>query len=105
MVGAISHIGQGHKAAIRGDMLSAHAFYKKAQQLLIQSPHPEPRRRRMIKELGEILSNKRKSLSLDLMPEDFYNPEQTLSRESPGDAILQAQANKQEPPTDTQINL
>jgi len=83
MVDVVSHIGQGHKAINRGDILTAHAFYKKAQQSLIQSPHPDPRRHRMIKEVGEILQNKRKALNLDLMPENFYNPpESTASAEA-----------------------
>lgn len=76
MVDVVSHIGQGHKATNRGEILTAHAFYKKAQHSLIQSPHPDPRRHRMIKELGEILQSKRRALNLDLMPESFYNPEE-----------------------------
>ncbi len=74
MVDVISLIGQGHKATNRHDVLTAHAFYKKAKHILAHAPHPDPRRFRMIKELGEILANKRRALSLDLMPENFYNP-------------------------------
>ena len=75
MVAVVSHVGQGHKAMSRGDGLSAQAFYKKAQQLLVQSSHPDPRRQRMIKELSELLGKKRSSLSEDLMPETHLNPE------------------------------
>lgn len=74
MVDVISHIGQGHKASIRRDVLTAHAFYKKAKHILAHSPHPDPRRHQMIKELNEILANQRRALSLSLMPENYYNP-------------------------------
>lgn len=75
MVSVISYIGQGHRAMNRGDVLSAHAFYKRAQQTLIQSSHSDPRRHRMIKEISEMLQSKRRFLSTDLMPETQYNPE------------------------------
>lgn len=70
MVSAMSYIGQGHKATARGDGFSAHAFYQKAQHLLMESTHPDPKRMRMIKEMGEILAGNRDTLSRDLMPED-----------------------------------
>jgi hypothetical protein len=73
MVSAISFIGQGHKATARGDGFSAHAFYQKAQHLLMESTHQEPKRMRMIKEMGEILAGNREKLSLDLMPEEKAN--------------------------------
>lgn len=110
MVNVISYIGQGHKAINRGDFLSAQAFYKKAQQNLIQSPHADPRRHRMIKELGEILNNRRKSISLDLMAEAFYNPEEVSPNINRG-TTRQAEHRKQtrtfnpQPTLDTQINL
>ncbi len=74
MVAVISHVGQGHKRVRRGDILGAHAFYKKAQQLAMQSSHPDTRRHRCIKELTEMLTNKRQALSLDIMPESHLNP-------------------------------
>ncbi|BFM16092.1 hypothetical protein R50073_22750 [Maricurvus nonylphenolicus] len=77
MVDVVSHIAQGHKALNRSDILTAHAFYKRAQQTLSQSAHSDHRRHRMIKELGEILSNRRKSLSTDLMPETHFNPDES----------------------------
>lgn len=69
MADVISHIAQGHKAAIRGDFLNADAFYKKAKHSLVQNPHADDRRNRMIKEIGEINSGRRASLSTDLMHE------------------------------------
>jgi hypothetical protein len=75
MVDAISMIGQGHKAMNRSNPLSAHAYYKKARQLLIQSTHSDERRRQMSKELAEILDGKRTSISQTLMPETYLNPD------------------------------
>ncbi|WP_439134162.1 hypothetical protein [Pseudomaricurvus sp.] len=74
MIGVISHVGQGHKAIRRRDLLSAHAFYKKAQQLLIQSSHPDTRRHEFIKEVSEMLNNNRSAISPRLMPETHLNP-------------------------------
>lgn len=75
MVEVLTHVGQGHKAQRRHDVLSAHAFYKKAQQLLMHSSHPDKRRHRFIKELSEMLANKRVAVSEDIMPENHLNPE------------------------------
>ncbi len=69
MVGALSYVGQGHKASARGDVFAAHAFFQKGQHLLMESMHPDPRRMRLIKEIGELLSGSRQRLSPDLMPE------------------------------------
>lgn len=80
MVDVISHVGQGHKALRRHDVLSAHAFYKKAQQMLMHSAHPDKRRHRFIKELSEMLANKRVAVSEDIMPETHLNPEPSLIR-------------------------
>ena len=74
MVETISYIGQGHRKIQRKDFLSAHTFYKKAQQLLLQSNHGDSRRHRYIKELAEMLQNRRPSISADLMPESHLNP-------------------------------
>lgn len=67
MVGAISFVGQGYKASERGDFFNAQAFYKKAQHVLIDSNHPDARRMRLIKELGEIISGARDKLSDELI--------------------------------------
>lgn len=74
MVGVITLIGQGHQAVSRGDVLKAYAFYKSAQQILVHSTPSDDRRHQFIKELSEILSNRRKAISLGLMPESDYNP-------------------------------
>lgn len=74
MVGVVSNVGQGHKALNRGDVLKAYAFYKKAQQVAIQTSNSDERRHKLIKELSDILANRRKFLSLEFMPESEYNP-------------------------------
>lgn len=84
MTDVISHVGQGHRAYNRGDILTAHAFYKKAQQLLIQSSHTDSRRHPMIKELTEIMSGSRRSLSAALMPEQSQNPDQSHAEHPSG---------------------
>ncbi len=91
MVDAITHVGQGHKAQRRHDVLSAHAFYKKAQQILMHSAHPDKRRHRFIKELSEMLANKRTAISEDIMPENHLNPEPQASKEAEQKAITEEQ--------------
>jgi len=74
MIDTVSYTGQGHKAINRHDPLTGHAFYKKAQQVLMQSANPDKRRHKLIRELSEILAGQRKSLSSDIMWENHYNP-------------------------------
>lgn len=69
MVDVISHVAQGYRAAMRNDFLSADAFYKRAKHSLVQTPQPDTRRNRMIKELGEMNAYRRSCLSTDLMHE------------------------------------
>jgi len=76
MIDAVSYTGQGHKATNRHDPLTGHAFYKKAQQVLMQSANPDKRRHKLIRELTDILSGHRRSLSTDIMWEDHYNPKE-----------------------------
>jgi len=73
MVNVISLIAHGYKAALRNDFLSADAFYKRAKYALVQTPQPDPRHSRMIKELGEMNNYRRVSLSQDLMHETVEN--------------------------------
>ncbi len=76
MVEVITHIAQGHRAINRNDTPHAHGFYKRAQNALLQSTHPDLRRLSMIDEINEILKGTRSALSFDLMPEHQYNPEE-----------------------------
>ncbi len=66
MVSVMSYIGQGDKSLSISDRFSAQAFYRKAQQLLMESMHQDPRRIKMIKELSEMIDGGRVSLSRDL---------------------------------------
>ena len=77
MIPVITLVGQGHKAVNRGDILRAHAFYKKALETATQGGYKDERQNQYISEIGEILNNKRKSLSIELMPETTYNPDKT----------------------------
>lgn len=66
MVPVMSYIGQGDKSMSISDRFSAQAFYRKAQQLLMESMHQDPRRLKMIKELSEMVDGDRVGLSRDL---------------------------------------
>lgn len=92
-VSVISSIAQGHKAYNRQDVLTANAFYKKAQSELMRSSHPDERRHKMIKQMADLLFGRRKSIDTELMPEDEYNPENieqpsALAEGEPLDAAL-----------------
>lgn len=73
-INVVTYISEGHKALQRGDITTAHAYYKRAQGLLIGSDDPNPQRMAMIRELGDVIQGKRTALSPELMPEDDYNP-------------------------------
>src|SRR5690606_4134095 len=66
MVSVMSYIAQGEKSQGISDRFSAQAFYRKAQQLLMESMHQDPRRLKMIKEISEIVDGDRVSLSQEL---------------------------------------
>jgi biopolymer transport protein ExbB/TolQ len=68
MVSVASFIAQGLKFSSLQDRFSAQNYYQKAQNLLMESLHPDPRRVRMIKELSEIIEGSRTSMSRDLLP-------------------------------------
>jgi len=69
MVSVSSFIAQGYKFSHLGDRFSAQGYYQKAQQLLMESSHQDPRRLRMIKELSELMEGSRNTMSRELMPE------------------------------------
>lgn len=70
MVSVMSYIGQGDKRMAISDRFSAQAFYRKAQQLLMESMHPDPRRLRLIKELGEMIDGSRETLSREFKAQE-----------------------------------
>lgn len=69
MVSVASFIAQGLKFSRLQDRFTAQNYYQKAQNLLLESLHPDSRRTRMIKELSEIIEGSRTSMSRDLLPE------------------------------------
>jgi hypothetical protein len=70
----ITNIAEGHKAFTRNDFLKANAFYKKAQNELLNSGHTDKRRQEMITQLADVLFGRRRYLDKRLMPEDEFNP-------------------------------
>ncbi len=74
----ISNIVQGHKAYTKQDILSANGFYKKAQNELLRSTHPDERRHQMINQMADVLFGRRKYLDAELMPEIEFNPDDNL---------------------------
>jgi hypothetical protein len=74
MVEVLSHITQGHKAISRSDVLSAYGYYRNAINKLMTSAVIDERKHKLIREVSEILQNKRRAISLDLMPESSFNP-------------------------------
>jgi hypothetical protein len=70
MVQVMSFIGQGNKSITISDRFTAHSYYRKAQQHLLESLHQDPRRLQMIKELSQMIDGSRNSLSHELNPTD-----------------------------------
>lgn len=68
-VEVVSLIGRGLAAMKREDTLGAFAFYKRAQNLLLQSARRDEKRARLIKELNEMQGKVRLLPSADLIPE------------------------------------
>ncbi len=93
----VSNIVQGHKAYTKQDILTANAFYKKAQNELLRSSHPDERRHKMISQLSDVLFGRRKSIDEELMPEAEFNPDIELNEEQ---LELLAQQNSEQPPED-----
>ena len=95
MIEVITYVNQGHVSIKQNDVLKAYGYYKHAQQTLIANPHSDQRRHRLIREVSDMLTNRRKALSEDLMPETANNP----SAESPG-AQAPTEQPDAEPPTE-----
>lgn len=79
MVLVITLTSQGHKAFEQGDVLRAYSFYKKAQETAMKTNISDERRHKLIKELGEMQSGNRKTLSVELMSEPQLNDNDTHS--------------------------
>ncbi len=83
----ISNIVQGHKAYSKQDLLTANAFYKKAQDELMKSGLNDERRDEMIKQITDLIYGRRKSIDEELMPETEYNPEDIVLSEEQQQAL------------------
>ena len=93
MIDVITYVNQGHISIKQNDVLKAYGYYKHAQQTLIANPHSDQRRHRLIREVSDILVNRRKVLSEDLMPETANNPDQNSPDAQPPEAPEQAHRN------------
>lgn len=74
MVEVVTHVTLGHRAVNRSDPMAAYAFYRKAQNALMQASINDNRRHRFIKEINDMLAGERLAISEELMPETQYNP-------------------------------
>ena len=79
MVQIVTLIAQGHKAANRGDILRAYAFYKKALEYAMSNAINDQRRHQLIKETSDMANGARKYVSLELMPESDFNPDSAVA--------------------------
>ncbi len=69
LVGVVSTVAQGQKVQVKGDYLRAHAYFKRAQQVAVQTSSNDERKNELVKEITNLMHNKAKYLSLRFMPE------------------------------------
>jgi phosphomannomutase len=81
MLQVLSYVAQGHQAMSRQEILPGRGFYQKAKGVITQSPHPDKRRTKLIRELKEILDGNRAAVSEDIMPETDFNPKEPFTHE------------------------
>lgn len=67
MVSVTSCIGQAQRLSVIADHFGSKNLYRKAQSLLSDSIHHDPRRLEMITEIGEIIEEKRETMSPELL--------------------------------------
>ncbi|WP_054114199.1 hypothetical protein [Marinagarivorans algicola] len=101
MIEVVTYVNQGHVSLKQNDHLKAYGYYKHAQQVLIASSHPDERRQRLIKEVSDMLGNRRRALSLDLMPESANNPTADTSAPTDSEPAVEATPPTEPEPTDT----
>lgn len=70
MVGVMSFVAQGNKSLAVSDRVTAQAFYQRALHQLMESPHPNPKRLALIREINEMLEGNRVRLSEHLISAD-----------------------------------
>ncbi len=66
MVAVMSFVAQGDKCLAISDRVTAQAFYQRALHQLMESPHPNPKRLGLIREINEMLEGNRVRLSANL---------------------------------------
>jgi len=70
MVAVMSFVAQGNKCLSINDRVTAQAFYQRALHQLMESPHPNPKRLGLIREINEMLEGNRNGLSENLITAD-----------------------------------
>lgn len=70
MVAVMSFVAQGNKCLATNDRVTAQAFYHRALHQLMESPHPNPKRLGLIREINEMLEGNRTGLSINLITSD-----------------------------------
>lgn len=69
MVAVASIIGKAQRLKAAGDKPVSRSLFEKAQKLLTESLHPDPRRLEMLAELKELIDGSRDTMSNDLLPD------------------------------------
>lgn len=69
MVGVASIIGKAQRLRASGDKPVSRSLFEKAQKLLAESLHPDPRRLEMLAELKELIEGSRETMSNKLLPD------------------------------------
>lgn len=70
MVAVTSFVAQGNKCLMIHDRVTAQAFYQRALHQLMESPHPNPKRTKLIREINEMLEGNRTKFSEELLLPD-----------------------------------
>lgn len=67
MVSVSPTIARGQRLLAAGDKFTSRGLFEKAQKLLTESLHPDPRRLEMVKELNELMDGSRDTMSERLL--------------------------------------
>lgn len=78
MVPVTSFVAQGNKCLLIQDRVTAQAFFQRALHQLMESPHPNPKRTKLIRELNEMLEGNRTKFSDELLLPDNLLAQQEL---------------------------
>lgn len=78
MVGVVAHVAQGHQGVNRNDPMVAFGHYRNAQAILINANQNDEKGHRWVREIRELMTGERFTISTDLMPETEFNPTQSI---------------------------